>query len=439
MSTYGVTKQFVVLIMTGCIFILLSGLINFYIGAFLIYNFALLGLFLLDVKTSCKPTELKIQREFSLPVEIGKLQHVTISVYNNSKQKLRIILRDSVPAEIKCEDSSVSIVCGPGECSTGQYEIFPVKRGDYVFGNIAVRLTGPLGLCIRQFEMPSEHSLPIYPDLQPLKKYRLLANNKRFLKEDAAIRKVRGIGTDFQGLREYTSDDEFRKINWQATARTNKLISNIYDVEKSQDIIIAVDTGRTMISQAEGLSRLDHSVQSALVLAQAALMNGDRVGLLIFGDKTKLFLKPSKNKDQINKILDALYPIQPEYYESDYNELVSNLQILQRKRSLVCLFTHIRDEESCRELAETLTHLNKKHVLMLVSVINPGLKKLIDADTINMEAIYGKSSAIHRLNAERNASLILSHCGITNIITEPGQLTPEIINRYIAIKKQMKL
>ncbi|MGE4283596.1 MAG: DUF58 domain-containing protein [Clostridia bacterium] len=435
----GVTKRMVLFIWAGGVLLLLGMYLQLHGSIFIIYNTALVGLYLLDGKISPKHEEFVIERIYKDIFEIGKEKSIIVQVSNNSRRTVFIRLKDTVPADLRAKGEPITLICAAGEISAGSYTVRPLKRGSYDFGNIFVRYTGALGLCTKQFQVLSGEVISVYPDLYPVKKYHLLCGKKLLDHNDAAVHKVFGIGTDFQYLREYTSDDEYRRINWKATARNNKLITAVYDVEKNQNVIVCIDTGRTMISQAGRMTRLDYSIESALVLVQVAIDKGDQVGLIIFGNEVMQFIKPAKGTAQMRKILQAVYGVQPEYYESDFSELVSYLQTYQRKRSLICIFSHPKDEESCKEITAVLQPLNKKHVLLMVSILNPGLNEMLDKPVQNMQDIYAKAAAVYRIGTEQHASTIMARRGIVNIMTEPHRLTPEVVNRYIAMKRAMRI
>lgn len=435
----GITKRAVMLIWAGSLLLLLGMLLHVSFGIFIMYNGIILGLCLLDLHITPKAEDFKVERVWKDTFEIGKEKTLSIKVHHSTGHKIFLQLQDTIPAKMKYEHRSLSCICAPNEAATVAYTVCPMLRGNYDFGSIYVRYQGILGLCTRQFQADCSETIPVYPDLVPLKKYHLMAQQRQLQKHDAAIHKVHGMGTDFQNLREYNTDDEYRKINWTATARTNKLITGVYDEEKSQNVIIAIDTGRSMMSAAGDKSTLDYAIESALVLAQVALDRGDRVGLVIFGEGVKFFLKPSKGARQLNRILDAVYALQPQYYESDFNELAAYLGIHERKRSLLCIFSKFADEESPKELVGVLNPLNKKHALLMISLLNPGLKKLRDLPAEKLQNIYMKAAAVHKLRTEHQVSFILNSLGFSNIVAEPERLTPEVVNRYIIMKRQIKL
>lgn len=432
------TKRMVVLVWLGIIPLLTGMFLGVHITIFLLYNGILAGLYLLDKYISPRPAHFRLERIHEGRLEIGRDNRIGIRVVNTSSQRISLLIRDMVPEELGDEYPTLSLDCRPGT-TEGHYLLRPRKRGNYLFGDLYGRYTGIMGLYMAQFRHPSQESIAVYPNLQPLKKARFMARRQNLVESGARAHRVMDLGTDFRGLREYTTDDEFRRINWSASARHHKLISNEYDVEKGQTLIIAVDTGRGMLSRSEGLSRLDHSIQSALALAQVAVDKGDQVGLVVFGNTIKAYLKPAKGMAQMEKIIHALYSLEAEFYESDYRELVSHLGIYQRKRALICLFTHIGDEERGKDLAAVLGPLRKKHGLLLVSLQNPGLKGLVGAPVENLQHVYTKAAALYRLKTERNAGHILAGLGIPSISAVPQDLTLEVIHRYIAMKKQMRM
>jgi uncharacterized protein (DUF58 family) len=435
----GITKKMALLIWLGIAFLLAGMFLNLSISIFVIYNFIMLALFLFDYKMSPGSGSFDIERVHEGVFEIGREKKVYIRVLNKSRRDAHMQVVDTIPQGMEHSGTPIPLICPARGQSSVDYTLRPTRRGSFMLGSIHVRLKGLLGLCTKSFEIKCSEAIPVYPDLYPMKKYHLMSRSRLLQQDDSSIHKMYGIGTDFQYLREYTTDDEYRKINWNATARSNSLITGVYDVEKNQNIIICIDTDRNMMSMAGGLSRLDHSVQSALVLAQVAIDKGDRVGLLIFGNDVKLFLRPAKGPSQLDKILHAVYSLQSSYYESDFNELVSYLETFQRKRSLVCIFSHPRDEETCKDLTLSLGPLIRKHVVLMVSILNPGIREILHSPVKDQHSAYLKAASAYRLSTEHNASTIMSRMGINSIMAEPERLTPEVVNRYIAVKKAMRI
>ncbi|MGI6705992.1 MAG: DUF58 domain-containing protein [Clostridia bacterium] len=432
------TKRMVLLVWLGMIPLIAGMFLDVHITVFLLYNGILAGLYLLDRYISPSPNQFRLERIHEGRLEIGRDNRIGIRVVNTSKRRISLLIRDMVPEELADEYPALSLDCRPGT-TEGYYLLRPRKRGNYRFGDLYGRYTGVMGLYMSQFRYPSKEDIPVYPNLQPLKKVRFTAHRQNLVEPGARAHRVMGLGTDFRGLREYSTDDEFRRINWNASARHHKLISNEYDVEKGQTLIIAMDTGRGMLGRSEGLSRLDHSIQSALVLAQAAVDKGDQVGLVVFGNAIKASLKPARGMVQVEKIIQTLYGLEAEFYESDYRELVSHLGIYQRKRALICLFTHIGDEERGKDLAAVLAPLRKKHSLLLISLQNPIFKGLVAAPVENLQHVYTKAAALYRLKTERDAGRILAGLGIPSISAVPQDLNLEVIQRYIAMKKQLRM
>jgi len=435
------TRRMAILVLLGVLPLLAGMLWGVHISIFIIYNLLLAAAFLLDKTLSPEKADFQVERFHERNLEMGRENQVSLQVSNRSRYPVSLEIVDTLPEGALQNPYSPGLFvnCAPGGVAKVSYSLVPEKRGSYSFGSVHLNCRGVLGLVSRRFSYPLQEEIAVYPNLQPLKKYRLRARKDHLLDAEDRAHQVPGVGTDFQGLREYTTDDEFRKINWNATARMHKLITNTYDMEKSQNILLAIDVGRVMMGEAGGMSKLDHAIQAALVLAQVAMDKGDKVGLLVFHHEVKAFIKPDKGKGQMEKILQTLYRLQPEYYESDFREMVAYLGAYQRKRSLVCIFSQLTDEESGKELASVLGLLRERHAVLYVSLLNPGLRKIVDGPDMQLTDIYQKAAAVYRLKTERETSERLLRMGIPNILAEPEGLTPQTVNRYLLMKKQMKV
>ncbi len=243
-----------------------------------------------------------------------------------------------------------------------------MKRGRFDFGDLHVRVRGPLGLVLHERRFPAARSVPVYPDLRGAS--RLLLSGAALDLVNLGLRQLRrdGRGSEFARLRDYAQGDSVREVDWKATARRTRPVTRVMESERSQSILICVDAGRSMAAQVDGLTKLDHAVNAALFLAFVAVRNGDRVGLAVFADGVKAYLAPAAGRLQYRKILDTLYATTPSLTYVDYLALFKELNVRLTRRSLLCVFTDFLDEEQASSMVAPLHRLARRHVPLCLSV-----------------------------------------------------------------------
>ena len=436
----GITRRTLLLLILGVAVTIGGGLFGYALWACIAYNGLLAIAFALDLILAPR------KRGFALSRTCGALEllrpgEVRLELtLEKSERPVRVLLADTVPPELERDtDKPLALDCLPGQSAEATYTVTPSRRGRFPFGDLYAELTGPLGLCSRKLRIKCEGYAQVTPDLSPLRRWRLLAKRRELQRDNSSRHRVLGAGTDFRGLREYNGDDDIRLVNWSASARLNKPIANILDVEREQSVLLAVDCARVMRQQAGGLTRLDRTVECALALAGVALAGGDRVGALIYSGAVRSFVKPDKGTPQLSRIIDALYAVQPEQAESDCSALTAFLSTQFKKRALVCVFSHIADEASGARAAAALSPASKRHALMFVSVRSPGLAELARTPLTDTEDMYLRAAAEYCTQTTRAALHILSGAGVSTVSAEPDELVSESINKYLTMKKQMKI
>ena len=249
----------------------------------------------------------------------------------------------------------------------------PPNRGDHEFGDIYARFFGPLRMLVRQVKYPSRASVKVYPNLLDIRQYEIKMRREHAVQPGQKLVKIRGRGTEFESLRDYVRDDEFRSVDWKASARRGKLVSRQYQEEKSQNVLIVLDCGRIMGPMIEGLSRLDHAVNAAMMLAYAAARKGDKAGLMAFGEEILTYSPPRGGKAQTLNLLRLAYNLSDAAGDSAYQRAIPYLSRRWTRRSLVVFFTDFVDPEASRPLISQISGLAKKHLVMCVAMADPAV------------------------------------------------------------------
>src|SRR5215217_3801279 len=315
-----------VLVMAAGIPLLLGSWIPWLLGLAAAWALAVLVFVLLDWRAAVPSHDLELERHHDPRLYLDADNLIRLVVTNRTRREARIRLRDTPPVSFR---SSAVLLEGHAPAAGRvdlSYVTRPLARGRYQFGVAVIRWLGPYGLLWRQRTVPLSEEIPVYPNLLEVQKYDLLA--RRGLLQEMGLRNARyiGRGTEFESLREYQPDDDYRRINWKATARRRRPVTTQYETERSQRLIIMLDAGRMMMTRIGDLTRLDTAVNSALLLCHVALKRGDRVGLLSFAETVQGFALPRSGRAQFHRITEQLYDVRPQPIESDYRAAFTRLR-----------------------------------------------------------------------------------------------------------------
>lgn len=309
-----------------------------------------------------------------------------------------------------------------------------MKRGEYSFGAMNVLVTSPLALVSRRFKFDQDKTVPVYPSYIQMRKYELLAISQNL--QNTGIKKIRRIGhnQEFELIKDYVSGDDFRTVNWKATARRSKLMVNQYQDERSQQMYSLIDKSRVMQMPFEGLSLLDYAINASLVISNIAIKKSDKAGLVTFQDKVNTLLPAAKRNNQMSIIQENLYRQKTAFVESDYSALYVSLRKALSQRSLLLLFTNFESVFSLQRQLPFLISLAKQHLLVVIFFENTELAKLIDEPTTDLRQVYHQTIA-ERLAYEKKLIVKeLQKHGIQSILTPPQKLTINTINKYLELK-----
>ena len=436
----------------------------------LILDFALLMVAALDLALSPKPRDFDLERTFDEKMNLGAPNSVTLRVKSRAKLPVQITVRDEVPESFAIstglapryrletplpELARFDLRVEPRQTAEAVYQLLPNRRGDFRFGHLHARTTSGLGFWHRQFEREVIGEARVYPDTTAVRRYEIALRDGKMRDIGLHLLRLRGRGTEFESLRDYTSDDEFKSINWKASARRGKLISTNYEIERDQTILICIDCGRMMTSLAVSrhaqqmeasdapaevpLSKLDCAINATVLLSHVAASMGDSVGLLLFAEGVVNYLAPRKGRVQTGQIIEALYAVQPSLVEPDYNVMYEYILARRLRRSLVVTFTDIIDPEASRELLQGSATVRRHHNALCVTISNLDVIDLANAFPDSSAELYDKAMA-QRMLSQRGAALeALRGAGVGIVDAQASQLSVATVNRYLEMKSRGSL
>jgi len=393
-------------------------------------------LVIIDLSTLFARKEaLKGQRIMEEKLSNGDMNPIILKLEGLVGFTMTITVKEEFPLQLQLRDKAfVHENLKAGFQLDIDYEIRPTERGAYHFGDTQVFVQTPLKLLKRRVTLPTACTVKVYPSFIQARKYSFLAINNRI--EEVGVKKIRklGVSHEFEQIREYVTGDDFRKINWKASARKGDLMVNQYQEERSQNVYCLVDKGRLMHMPFEGLSLIDYAINASLVMAGIASGRGDKAGLVTFSDKIGSFIMAQRKGTQMSLIADALYDQETRLRETDYLRLYKNIKTRIKKRSLLILFTNFDSLVSLKRQVVYLRAMSRDHALCTVIFDNSEINQRADKPANTMKAAYDQTMAEKFQYEKRQIIKELTKHGIYTILTEPRDLTVNTINKYIELK-----
>jgi len=364
----------------------------------------------------------------------GDENDIRIDIENFYAYKVFVEIIDEIPHQFQKRDILFNLTLTGGEKKVLHYKLRPVKRGSYEFGTINVFIKTRLDLFSRRYIVGTPQNVPVYPSYLQLRKYQLMAISNRL--SEIGVKKVRRMGhsMEFEQIKEYVVGDDYRTLNWKATARKGALMVNSYADEKSQQLYCIIDKSRVMKMPFEELSLLDYAINTSLVLSNVALMKQDKAGLLTFSENIGSFLPAEKKALQMQSILETLYNQKTRYLESDFEKLYIFTRRKITQRSLLLLFTNFESLTGMRRQLPYLKKIAENHLLITVFFENTELTKFINKPSENLEEVYSKTIAENFAYEKRQIVKELNQSGILTILTAPKNLTVNALNKYLEVK-----
>ncbi|MBI5371779.1 MAG: DUF58 domain-containing protein [Sphingobacteriales bacterium] len=378
-------------------------------------------------------------RQLSERFSIGDPNKIGITLVNHYAFTIRASIIDELPVQFQERNWIRKVVMNTGEPCRLQYSLRPESRGEYIFHAINVFVHAPLKLVKRRYIFPQEQVVKVYPSYLQMRRYQLLALSNRL--QEAGVKKIRRIGhsMEFEQIKEYVRGDDYRTINWKATARKQDLMVNNYTDERSQQIYCLVNKGRVMKMPFNGLTLLDYAINASLVLCNVALVRQDKAGLITFEKNLDTFLPADKKPTQMNQVLETLYKQETEFLEADFEKLFSVIRNRITNRSLLVLFTNFESMESLQREMPALKKIAKYHLLLVVFFENTEIRSLLETKTVSMEDIYIKTIAEKFVYEKKLMVKELHKHGIPSILSTPQGLTVNTVNKYLELKTRMSI
>jgi uncharacterized protein (DUF58 family) len=387
-----------------------------------------------DLFSLPKHKHFTVTREHNRVASLRKPQAVQLWLANTAKREWFLLVRDGMPHELQCDPDEFMLRLAPRSRAQLRYDVCPQRRGAFHATQTFLRVRSRFGLWTRILTYKVPSTLHVYPDMQQLREYALLARRNRL--NLMGLRRSRQIGQDneFERLRDYTLDDNFKRIDWRSSARRNKLTVRDYQANQSQRVVFLIDCGRMMTNEAAGLSLLDHAFNAMLMLSYVALSRGDSVGLLLFSDEIHTYIPPTGGQRHMNRLLHAAFDRFPRRVESRYDEAFLYLGSHCRKRSLVVLVTNVIDEVNSLQVQQYLSNIAGQHLPLGVMLRDRQLFSAVDQYGTSEQALYEAAAAADILAWRQRVIADLNGKGVLSVDVFPEELTAPLVNRYLDVK-----
>ena len=425
-------------------FYLLIGMVALFIVAFvfpflfnaLVYVLVLLiGFFVLDIIILFASAKGVIAHRVT-PEKLsnGDENSIVISVNNFYTFPIYTKVIDEIPDQFQIRNFEIKRKIKNNTTDDFQYYLRPVTRGEYFFGNLNVYVSSPLRLISKRYRFNKDALVPTYPSYIQLRKYDLMAFSNNLFQY--GMKKIRRIGhtMEFEQIKEYVAGDDIRTLNWKATAKKNSLMVNQFQDEKSQNIYMAIDKGRTMKMPFNGMSLLDYAINATLVLSNVILKKHDKAGIFSFSKKVENRVVSEKRTSQMQLILENLYNVKTDFFESDYSRLYADIKKNINQRSLIILYTNFETLEGLNRQMPYLKGIAKSHLLVVVFFQNTELLKITHQKAQNIQQVFDKVIAEKFIFEKKLIVSELKKYGIYSVLTTPENLTLDTINKYLEIK-----
>ena len=371
-------------------------------------------------------------------VQVGRQESFVYKISNRSRHEVIVRVRQIWPDTMKADQIEVEVPVAGGEIVRVALKATAWSRGSVQIApaDVEIRLHADW---VRRRWATDTGELKIFPNLRGMSEYETLRRHHASTFGGLHRQRMLGAGREFDQLRDYGPDDDFRDINWKATARRQHPITNLYQAERSRDVLLCLDCGRMMGNPVGNVAVLDHAIDAAIMVAHVANRQGDRVGLALFRDVVHRFVKPASGMPAVHRIIEELVDAKTEGVFPSYSALMTALRTHQNRRSLIFLFTDLNDPQLAANLAEVLPVASRRHVIVVISMRDPLLDQVAGGPAKDRRGVY-QAIAARQLAMERaTRTRELKRLGATVLEADADSITIKLLNTYLSIKARQLL
>lgn len=408
-------------------------------GPVVIATVALLLIGLIDAFLAGDPARVEIEREMPSALALAVRGQVQWRLHNTGPVPVTVAFADEFAPSLRADVRRARVrlpARGRAEITTS---FRPARRGDFPIERVAVRVEGPLGLGARQHTRSLPTHLRVLPAFRSRDDAELRISQARVLEVGLRSSKALGSGTEFDQLREYGPDDDYRRIDWAATARAVKPIVRVFRSEQNQRLVCLLDNGRIMAGRVDGVPRVEHAMDACLALASVSTALGDKCGLITFDRSVRSVIAPAAGRNQLGRIARAMYGLEPVLAESDYAGAFATAAARFRRRALLVVLTDLSVQAVDESLIPTLPLLARSHLVLIGAVIDPEVEAWASAPVTDAASAHRRAAAITALSERRTARARLEGLGATVVDAAPDRVAGELADAYLRFKARGRL
>ncbi|MBV8672233.1 MAG: DUF58 domain-containing protein [Acidobacteriaceae bacterium] len=458
---YALTPRALLLLAAGCLLAMPGFFHPRWIAAMVAWDTLVLLLAAIEMTMLPDPQQITAERRFENSPVLGEPTRIIIEVTQTSNQILEMRVTDGLHPALDPMPSTQRVLAYPRDAVRVTVECTPNTRGDLMLGEVFLRYRGPLRLGERWAAADLKQKIRVYPPMErsPQDTQLYLLRIRQIALEKRKLR-LRGLGREFESLREYQPGDEMRNIAWPATARRGKPITREFTTERSQQVWIVLDAGRLSRTAFElrrktnprpvsgtwgtpaiagddlvlTLTQLDQASGAAVALAQSVMQAGDKAGLLVYGRSIQQQLLPASGAGHLRQFVDSLSQVRAEPAEANHLGAAARLKHVQRRRGLILWITELADSARRPEVVDAAADLARRHLVLLVVLGHPELQELAARQPENVEQMFISTAAMEVLERRREVLARLRSQGVLVVETTPGTVKADAINEYLEVK-----
>ncbi len=395
---------------------------------------AVLLLCAFDFLAAPRASDVEVRREVEPVLSSGTANPVRLELALSGQKPVRGRMRDEVPpgVDVRGHEQPFALTLDSPR-ATLSYALTPPARGDLHLGDVHLRLLGPLGLCARQVRVPLAQDVKVYPDLSALTREALALAMASDAPSERTLRRS-AEGREFESLREYRTGDDYRTVDWKASARRGRTMVRVYQPERNQPVLLVLDCGRHMAGRVDGRRKLDHAVDAALRLAKVSLDAGDMVGVLAFASDVRAYLPPRKGHEHLRLLTESLYRAEAALEESDYGRAYDFAFARTSRRSLVVLFTDLVDPDASGTLLARTLALRPRHLPVVASLLDEDLQSAATRLPASEQDAYARQAAARLEEDYQRTALTLRDAGALVVRAPAKGFGAAAVNTYLHVK-----
>jgi uncharacterized protein (DUF58 family) len=437
--SFGFTQRTLLLLLLGTLWFVPAFFVRGFVWGVVVWDATVLLFALIDGWLLPSPGLIEATRSWISAPALGSVSEVELTVLERGRRLLWCRVMDDLPAAFMQAPQWLELTCYPGIPARSRYTFTPRQRGDHAAGKLYVRYRSAMGLLERWSAADLTQTVRIYPATRAAQEQNLYLARNRQLDLQLRRQRQRGLGRDFDTLRDYLDGDDLRDVCWKASARRGALITKQYQTERSQAVWLLIDAGRLLQARVGGYTKLDYATATALAMSQLALASGDRVGLLAYGRETQQLIAPRRGGGQLRQILDALALVRGEAAEADHLRATVTLNRLQPRRSLVLWLTDPAETSMQPEVAEGAAQLMRRHLVLFVAIEQRDLRAIAGMRPANQQQMFAGAAAQEMVHWRELLLARLRQRGALTLETYPEEMTSFVLNRYLEIKEKALL